>query len=271
MPCSSFEGWSSIVPIRAVVVGVAAMAQFVSASAVTAQSLGPQPPGYREYVSILGTPLGSLPPLATYTIAGLAQHTPQLIARYGFISDMALPLAPDSGGHNAHSLDSFGLTGLVPLGLGATVSLTVGASNEECSGCAGTRFMGAIDGDYRILTTGLHNANANHFTLAVAGEVGVGHPSTGPTWTANLGFPMSFTFGSETGTRLIPFIAPGWAFLTTNGVSTGDGMTSGRLLIGSGVQLLNPKSNLGASVGLQYIFVNKTQVQIGASLSYGGR
>jgi len=271
LPCSSIERWSSIVPVRRVAIGVAALIQLFIACTANAQSLGPQPPGYREYVSILGTPLGSLPPLATYTIAGLVQHTPQLMARYGFISDMALPLAPDSGGHNAHSLDSFGLTGLLPVGLGGSLSLTVGASNEECSGCAGTRFIAGIDGDYRILTTALHDDNANHFTLAVAGEIGVGHPSTGPTWTANLGFPMSFTFGAQTGTRLIPFIAPGWAFLTTNGTSTGDGVTSGRLLIGSGVSFLNPKSNLGASVGLQYIFVNKTQVQIGASLSYGGR
>jgi hypothetical protein len=48
-------------------------------------------------------------------------------------------------------------------------------------------------------------------------------------------------------------------------------MTSGRLYIGPGVLLLNPKSNFSASVGLQYIFVDKTQVQIGASVSYGGR
>jgi hypothetical protein len=271
LPCSSIERWSSIVPVRCVAIGAAASIQLLIACTAKAQSLGPQPPGYREYVSILGTPLGSLPPLATYTIAGLVQHTPQLMARYGFISDMALPLAPDSGGHNAHSLDSFGLTGLLPVGLGGMVSLTVGASNEQCSGCAGTRFIGGIDGDYRILTTGVQNANANHFTLAVAAGIGVGHPTTGPTWTANLAFPMSFTYGRDAGTRLVPFIAPGWAFLTTNGVSTGEGMTSGRLYIGPGVLLLNPKSNFSASVGLQYIFVDKTQVQIGASISYGGR
>ena len=258
-------------PFRPVAIGVAALTQLLIASAAVAQSLGPQPPGYREYVSILGTPLGSLPSLATYTIAGLAQHTPQVIARYGFISDMALPLAPDSGGHHAHSLDSFGLTGLLPLGLGGTVSLTLGASNEECTGCTGTRFIGGIDGDYRVLETGLRNANANHFLLAVAGGIGFGHPTTGPTWTANLAFPMSFTYGRDEGTRLIPYIAPGWAFLTTNGVSTGEGMTSGRLYIGPGVMLLNPKSHYSASVGLQYLFVNQTQVQIGASVSYGGR
>ena len=271
MPCSSIERRPAIVTIRRVAIAVAAIAPFVFTSSAIGQSLGPQPPGYREYVSILGTPLGSLPPLATYTITDLAQHTPQVFARYGFISDMALPLAPDSGGHNAHSLDSFGLTGLLPLGLGATVSLTLGASNEQCTGCAGTRFLGGIDGDYRILATGLHNANANHFTLAVTGGIGVGHPTTGPTWTANLAFPMSFTYGREAGTRLVPFIEPGIAFLTTNGVSTGDGVTSGRLYISPGVLLLNPKSNFSASVGLQYIFVDKTQVQIGASVSYGGR
>jgi hypothetical protein len=58
-------------------------------------------------------------------LAGLAQRTPEIQARYGYVSDMALPLAPDSGGHHAHSLSAFALTGLLPLDLGGTISLTL--------------------------------------------------------------------------------------------------------------------------------------------------
>jgi hypothetical protein len=44
-----------------------------------------------------------------------------------------------------------------------------------------------------------------------------------------------------------------------------------RAITGGGVALFNAKSNLGASAGIQYIFVPKTQVLIGVGVGYGGR
>lgn len=232
---------------------------------------GPSPPGYREYVSILGTPIGSLPPLATYTLTGIAQHTPELLARYGFISDMALPLAPDSGGHQAHSLNSFALTGVMPFDLGGTLSLTAGLSAEHCDGCSGARFMAAADGDYRLFSTGVDAANATRFTLAVTGEAGIGHPATGTTFTLDVGLPAAFTLGSPTGTQYIPFLTPSFAFVSTSSSTAGDAVSAGRALVGAGIMFFNAKSSLGGSIGFQYIFVDKTQVSIGVTLSYGGR
>lgn len=272
MSPSIFEGACSraIVLVRAVGSSVVLLLMLFAGRRASAQSLGPSPPGYREYVSLLGTPIGSLPPLATYTVAGFAQHSPELIARYGFVQDMSQPLAPPTGGHDAHTLNSFGITGLLPVSLDATVSLTLGASNEHCTGCSGSRFMTAIDGDYRILSTGMAGANASRFTLGVNGEVGVGHPATGTAWTVDLGFPLSFTVGSETGTRIIPFVTPSLAYITTSG-SSADDVNALRVLVGGGVSLFNPKSTFGASAGFQYIFVDKTQVQFGVGLSVGGR
>ncbi|HKW10333.1 MAG TPA: hypothetical protein VJO33_08130 [Gemmatimonadaceae bacterium] len=234
--------------------------------------INPSPPGYKEYIAILGTPLGSLPPLTTYTLSGLAQRTPEIVARYGFVSDMALPLAPDSGGHHAHSLSAFGLTGLFPLDLGGTVSLTLGVANQTCTGCTGARFMGSVAFDSRILSTALDDAgNGSRFSLAVNGEVGAGNPATGTAWTAAVGFPLSLTVGPQSGTQLIPFMTPGVTFVTTSGSNEANEIHSLRAITGGGVALFNAKSNLGASAGIQYIFVPKTQVLIGVSLSWGGR
>lgn len=248
------------------------VARHASAQSQNPGSITPSPPGYKEYVAILGTPIGSLPPLATYTLTGLAQRSPEVVARYGFVEDMALPLAPDSGGHDAHSLSSFALTGVFPIDLGGTVSLTLGLSNQQCSGCTGARFMGSLDGDYRLWSTAIDNAaNARRFTVAVNGGIGVGNPATGTAWTGNVGFPLSFTVGAESGTQVIPFITPNVVLVTTSGSSESDAIHSLRGAITGGALLFNAKSELGASVGIMYIFVPKTQVGLGVSLSYGGR
>jgi hypothetical protein len=250
---------------------VAACSLLGDRAAAQSQSSTLSPPGYKEYVAILGTPIGSLPPLTTYTLTGLAQRSPEVIARYGFIEDMALPLAPESGGHDAHSLSSFGLSGVFPIDLGSTVSLTLGLSNQQCSGCTGTRFMGSLAGDYRLWSTGLDASNARRFTLAVNGELGVGNPATGTAWTWDVGFPLAFTLGPESGTQVIPFLTPSVVMVTTSGSSETDAIHSVRGMVTGGISLFNPKSEVGANVGIMYIFVPKTQVGLGVSLSYGGR
>jgi hypothetical protein len=245
----------------------------VAGRVVAGQSLG-YPPGYREYLLLLGTPTASLPPLFTYTLTGIAQQSPQLTARYGYVPDMTRPLAPDVGGHAAHSLDSFGLTGIIPLGLGGSVSLTGGVSNERCStGCSGARYMGSVGGDYRLLRTGVGVPDqAMRLTVALNGEVGIGSPESGLTETATLGLPFALSFGQPDATQVIPYITPSIALVASGGQSVGNpSVRAGRGLLGGGVALFNPKSSLGASIGFQYVFVTKTEMQIGVALSLGGR
>jgi hypothetical protein len=240
------------------------------ATTMAAQSLTGSPPGYREYLAVLRTPVASLPPLATYTLFGIAQNSPQLIARYGYVSDIAQPLAGDTGGHAAHSLDSFGLTGLVATGLGGTVHGTVGLANERCAGCSAASFMASVGADDRILTTPLSGSDMR-LTVGINGELGYGNPSAGTAFSADVGVPLAFTIGDgSAGTSVIPFITPSVALVLSNG-GPDPGVRAGRILIGGGVALFNPKSALGANFGFQYVFVSHTQLQIGAALSYGGR
>lgn len=239
------------------------------AATAGAQSLG-SAPGYIDYLSLLGTPVASLPPLATYTLFGVAQRTPQLAARYGYVSDMARPLAPPSGGHDAHSLDSFGLTGVLPIGLDGTVTLTAGLSNQRCGGCSGSAFMAAIGSDHRLTSISIDAASATRLTIATNGEIGVGHPVTGVTWSATVGLPLALAFGPTTGTSIIPFVTPALAGFVTHDVAGGS-RAAMRLLVGAGAALFNAKSALGASAGLQYVFVDHTEVQFGVTVSFGGR
>jgi len=145
-------------------------------------------------------------------------------------------------------------------------------ANQECTGCSGARFMGSVAFDSRIVSIALDDAgNSSRFSVAVNGEVGAGNPATGTSWTAAVGFPLSYTVGEQSGTQLIPFMTPGLTFVTTSGSNKANEIHSLRAITGGGVALFNAKSNLGASFGIQYIFVPKTQVLIGASLSWGGR
>jgi len=240
------------------------------AATARAQSLG-SAPGYIDYLSLLGTPVASLPPLATYTLFGVAQRTPQLVARYGFVSDMARPLAPPSGGHEAHSLGSFGLTGVMPAGLDGTITATAGLSNEQCRGCAGSAFMAAISGDHRLTTISIDAASATRVTIAANAEIGVGHPVTGVTWSADVGLPLALALGPTTGTSIIPFVTPSIAGFVTRDPTGNGSRAAARLLVGAGVALFNAKSALGASAGFQYVFVDKTELQFGVALSLGGR
>jgi hypothetical protein len=255
-----------------------ALLSLLAARAAAGQSLG-LPPGYQEYLLLLGTPTASLPPLFTYTLTGIAQQSPEVMARYGYVPDMTRPLAPSVGGHAAHSLDSFGLTGIIPLGLDGSLSLTGGVSNERCSaGCSGARFMGAVSGDYRLWRAPLGRAvdagaDAMRLTVAVSGEVGIGSPTSGLTETADLGVPLALSFGRPDATQIIPFLTPSIAFVTAGGSNVGNPsrVAAGRGLIGGGVALFNPKSALGANIGFQYVFVSRTEMQVGVGLSLGGR
>ena len=235
-----------------------------------AQSLGTAP-GYLDYLSLLGTPVASLPPLATYTLFGIAQRSPQLVGRYGYVPDMDRALAPASGGHEARSLDSFGLTGIIPTGLDGTLSVTAGLSNERCRGCSGSAFMAAIGGDRRLTTISIEAVSAMRLTIGANAEIGVGHPVTGVTWSADVGLPLALAFGSATGTSIIPFVTPSVAGFVSRAPVGSSSHAAARLLVGAGVALFNAKSTLGASAGFQYVFVDRTELQFGVALSLGGR
>ncbi|HKO14659.1 MAG TPA: hypothetical protein VJU87_00370 [Gemmatimonadaceae bacterium] len=231
------------------------------------------PPGYAEYVALLQTPVSGLPPLLTYTLVGLAQQSPQFAVRYGYVPDVARPLAGDSGGHEKRSLDSFGATAVLPAGLGSTLALTAGVANERCSGCRAHLTLG-IGGDVRLAATAFGNAaDALRLGVGVNGEAGFGMAEQGSIWAGHVGVPITLMVGGASGgTRVVPFLTPGVAYVSASEGTAERGPAHGSRFTGAGgVGLFNAKSSLSASVGFQYVFVRDADLQVGLALSIGGR
>ena len=238
------------------------------AAQVDAQSLGnPVPNGYAEYLVLLRTPAGALPPLSTASILGVVQRSLQVAARYGYVPDITHPLAEGTAGHEARSLNSFGLTALGAVGLAGTVSLTAGVSNQRCDGCR-AQFMAAAGADYRFFASALSDPQSWRFSLGAQGEVGFGTPEQGSAWSAKLGVPVTVTIGAWQGTRIIPFVVPALAVVWASGLAEGSGAL---FSAGGGVTLYNPKSPLGASIGFQYMSVSASELELGVAISIGGR
>ena len=248
----------------------ALLALVLAAGQAGAQSLGqPLPNEYPEYLVLLRTPAGALIPMATSSILGVAHPTFQLAGRYGYVSDITQPLAEGTAGHLKHSLNGFGLTGIVPAGLAGTLSLTGGVSNERCDGCS-AQFMAALGGDYRFFASSMSDPQGMWFTINGQAEVGFGKLERGMAWSAKLGVPFAASIGTWEGTRVIPYLTPALAIVRTSGASGTDfGSASGALFsAGGGVALYNPKSRLGANVGFQYISVSAADLQVGVAVSF---
>lgn len=131
--------------------------------------------------------------------------------------------------------------------------------------------MAAIGGDHRLTTISIDAASATRLTIAANGEIGVGHPAPGVTWSADVGLPLALALGPTTGTSIIPFVTPSIAGFVSRDPSGNGTRAAARLLVGAGVALFNAKSALGASAGFQYVFVDRTELQFGIALSLGGR
>src|SRR5438270_553519 len=89
------------------------------------------------FAGIMSTPVGALSPVMTNTMIGRLQNGASLALRVGHLS--ASPLSS--------STTSFGVTGVLPAGLGSSVSLTGGVNT--CSGCTAALMLGA-GGDTRL-------------------------------------------------------------------------------------------------------------------------
>ena len=236
------------------------------------QSLGePVPAGYEDYLLLLRTPAGALPPVTTASMLGVAQQSLQLVARYGYVADITQPLARGTAGREKQSLSSFGLTGVIPAGLAGTMSLTAGVANVRCDGCR-AQFMAALGGDYRLFAAGLPGPQNWRLTVGGQAEVGYGKRERGSAWSGKLGVPIAVTVGATEGTRVVPFLVPALSLVSSSGDLSDNGSSVGALFsTGGGVALYNPKSRVGASVGFQYVFVSASELAVGVAVSIGGR
>lgn len=219
------------------------------------------------YQSLLLTPVGALPPFATSTMAGVVQNGVQLAVRYGYVSS-----------DNGPGFNNIAATAVLPMGIGTTVSLTGGVTAPtSCNGCSAGVLLG-LAGDTRLTEMAIGTGrDGSRLTFALNGELGFGNPKLPDRFnliSGAVGVPITLVSGGPSNSmHFAPFVTPGFGFGRRE-VDTGGGTNvseSGtRLMIGAGILLYNPASNLSFDVGVQHIAIDQGQTQVGLGLILGG-
>lgn len=229
-----------------------------TAAAQSAQDLA-------AYDALLLTPPGALPPIATSTVTGQVQNGAQLAIRYGYVSS----------NNGAPGFNNIGVTGVLPMGIGTTLSLTGGVSAPtSCSGCSNGLMLG-LGGDTRLTEMAMGTGrDGSRLTFSLNGELGYGHQPHSNELSGAVGVPIALvTGGASTDMHFVPYVTPGFGFGRTQ-VDTPLGGTSSesgtRLMIGAGIHLFNPSSNVAFGLGVQHIAISGGQTQVGLSLMLGG-
>ena len=211
------------------------------------------------------TPVGALPPFITSTIQGERQNGAALGLRYGHLS----------GPTESTNENNAGISALLPIGTGATVTLTAGFFSLSCDECDASLML-SIGADKALGDMSLGSSReSSRVRFALNGELGYGQPrgstlSRGSVVSGMVGLPISLVSGSRSRDemRIVPFITPGFGFGGIRGVDGGSGSA---LMLGGGLGIYNRSSSVALSFGFQHVAVEDSGWLIGLALVLGGR
>ena len=222
--------------------------------------------------ALMFTPLGALPPIMTSTISADVQRSGQFAFRYGYTSGGPRDVLFGRG-----DVNSFGFSGVLPMGLGSTVTLTGGVASPECDDCD-PGLMLSIGGDMRLTTMPMGSASeAARLTISLNGEFGFGKPKlplgiVSSVWSGAVGLPIGLVSGGRNaGMRIVPFITPAFGFGNVDFADDLDSESGSRFMLGGGVGVYNRTSNVMLNLGFQYVAIDNGGTQIGLALLLGGR
>jgi hypothetical protein len=211
------------------------------------------------------TPVGALPPFVTSTIQGEPQNGAALGLRYGHLW----------GPTESTNENNAGISALLPVGTGATVTLTAGFFSLSCDECDAALML-SIGADKALGDLAMGSSReSSRLRFALNGEVGYGQPrgstiSRGSLLSGMVGLPISLVSGSRTrdDMRVVPFITPGFGF---GGIRGDDGRSGTAFMLGGGLGIYNRSSSVALSFGFQHVAVEDSGTLIGLALVLGGR
>ena len=242
------------------------------ASQTFAQTIG----DLAAYNALMLTPVGALPPIMTSSISGQVQRSAQFAIRYGYLSqDRRDPLIASG------DVNSFGFSGVLPMGLGSTITLTGGVTSPDCDRCD-PGVMLSLGGDTRLTEVPFGSArDAARLTISLNGEFGFGQPKlpfriVSSVWSGAVGLPIGLVSGGRNaGMRIVPFVTPAFGFGNTDFdddvVNFPDSESGSRFMLGGGVGIYNPTSSVVLNIGFQHVAIENGGTQIGFALMLGGR
>jgi hypothetical protein len=221
------------------------------------------------FLALARTSIGGLPPIATSTILGDVQSGVALSLRYGHVGGGDLIVGPRG---EEVSLNNFGATAIVPMGMSSTISLTGGVSAPTTGSSS---LMLSIGGDTRLgampLSQGRGGARLN---FGLNGELGYGKPSGASLVSAEVGLPISLVPGPgpRDAMRIVPFLTPAFTFSNFNpDDSDVDSESGAHFMLGGGIALYNRSSTVAFNVGFQYMAISGASTEFGLALTLGGR
>ena len=228
----------------------------VAATAQTASELG-------TYVATMRTPIGALAPILTNTLIDRLQNGASLVLRYGHLGE---------GDFNRNA-NAFGVTGILPAGLGSSLRVTGGViltdQNSLVSNQAAGQLMLSAGGDLRLIGSSMgETATSPLWTISLDGELGYGNRSPGTFFSGYVGAPIALV-QRGTGMQFSPFITPGFAFARTSANGSSEGGAG--LLLGGGLGVYTPESSVIINVGAQHSFMNGARNTIGLNVIIGGK
>lgn len=216
----------------------------------------------RAAVALRATHIGALVPLMTPAMVSRRLNGAQLGLRYGLL---------DEGGVRTQAIAA-AVTFLA--GLESSVTLNAGVRDGDCGPCAPALMLGA-GADMRIFERGA--ATGPQLSAAVAGDLGYAQlkPGDESAVAFSVGVPVSLSFatGGREGLHVVPFVTPGFGAGKTSDpcLFPGCPQSGTRFLIGGGIGVWNPLSNLSASIGINQVVIEEAQPVFGVNVTFGGR
>jgi hypothetical protein len=201
------------------------------------------------YVALVSTPSAGVAPIARQWMLSDPRGNVGLDVQWGHLSG------------NGANFDMFtgGVTFPTKSGK-ADFGLTAGYGRISCDGC-GSNFVagGVYEGSLRQSA-----GTGGTFTLGLNGRLGYARASGISTWSASVGLPFSYAFGSGDATRIVPFLIP--AFGAGN-IGSSLSTTGVRFLVGGGVGVLNQPAGVGVTLGVQRVIISGGKYVVGLGLS----
>lgn len=223
---------------------------------------GPSFNDLATYLALARTPVGGLPPIATSTILGEPQSGVALSLRYGHAGET----------NGISSLNNFGATAVLPMGMSSTISLTGGISAPSSGSSA---LMLSIGGDTRLSSMPLSQSRGGaRINIGLNGELGYGKPSEASLVAGEVGLPISLVPGPgpRDAMRIVPFLTPAFTFANFSSDNPNvESQSAAHFMIGGGIALYNRTSPVAVNFGFQYMAFSGATTEFGFVLTLGGR
>jgi hypothetical protein len=176
------------------------------------------------------------------------------------------------GDFNVNS-NAFGVTGILPAGLGSSLRVTGGVILTDQNSLASNQPAGQLilsgGGDLRLIGSSMgETATSPLWTISLDGELGYGNRSPGTFFGGYVGAPIGLV-QRGTGMQFSPFITPGFAFARTSANGSSEGGAG--MLLGGGLGVYNSESSVVINVGAQHFFMRGSQTTIGINVLFGGK